>query len=193
MAETKKSTPLFADFLLAQAGKEGCWEWYGSRRGGRHGKWYSGVTVSGKQWYAHRLTYAIYNGDLVDGLQIDHLCRNTRCVNPSHLEQVEGIENWKRGESVTRMKQLQTHCRNGHEFTPENTYIHRRKGRKNARDCRTCVLIAQKAYFASHPEKVIEMNTRAAKRYATNPAFRERSLARSKEWKRRKRAERAAI
>ena len=35
-----------------------------------------------------------------------------------------------------------THCRNGHKFTPDNTMIHSRQGRKT-RECRTCARAAR--------------------------------------------------
>lgn len=71
--------------------------------------------------------YEAFVGPIPDGLQIDHLCRVRHCVNPAHLEPVTIAENVRRGAAA------QTHCKYGHEYTPENTVIHH-----GGRECRTC-------------------------------------------------------
>lgn len=45
---------------------------------------------------AHRIAYEYAKGAIPEGLQIDHLCRNTRCVNPEHLEAVTPRTNTRR-------------------------------------------------------------------------------------------------
>ncbi len=47
-------------------------------------------------WLAHRYAYVRAYGEIPQGLSIDHLCRNTRCVNPTHLEAVTLAENTRR-------------------------------------------------------------------------------------------------
>lgn len=44
----------------------------------------------------HRISYFIYKGEIPEGLTIDHLCQNTWCQNPDHLEAVSVLENSKR-------------------------------------------------------------------------------------------------
>ena len=73
--------------------------------------------------------------------QVDHLCKNRKCVNPDHLEVISGKENTLRGMGPTAINARRTHCVNGHEFTPENTYIRPDDG---ARDCRTCAREAKR-------------------------------------------------
>lgn len=68
------------------------------------------------------------------GMQIDHLCRNHDCVNPEHLEVVTQAENMRRGIGATAINARKTHCKHGHEFTPENIYR-----RPNGRECMTCL------------------------------------------------------
>lgn len=104
-----------------------CWVWIGAR----HFKGYG--SFCGK---AHRFSYELFKGPIPAGLTIDHLCRNTYCVNPEHLEAVTNRENILRGISPPAIFAKKTHCSKGHEFTPENTYI---RNYKIGRKCRICM------------------------------------------------------
>ena len=71
-----------------------------------------------------------------DGLVIDHVCRNRRCVNPKHLEAISNQENIDRGQVGARRR---THCSHGQPFDEANTVYRRNdKGQVKGRDCRTC-------------------------------------------------------
>lgn len=105
----------------------GCWTWHGAFGGDGH---YGAAMVDGKLVVTHRYVYELLVGPIPKGLEIDHLCQNTRCCNPEHLEPVTHAENLRRGY-LRRFPR--THCANGHEMTPENTYEY-----ANARVCRTC-------------------------------------------------------
>lgn len=108
---------------------DGCWTWIRSTHQG-----YATTTVFGKRWLAHRYSYSLYVGAIPKGLVIDHLCRNRRCINPAHLEPVSIAENVQRGARAT-----QTHCKRGHEFTPENTdYYRPTVGGGISRKCLAC-------------------------------------------------------
>lgn len=60
-----------------------CWNW-----GGALSRGYGVIRVDGKKALAHRVSYELANGPIPEGLQIDHMCHNRRCVNPSHLQAV---------------------------------------------------------------------------------------------------------
>jgi hypothetical protein len=94
----------------------GCWTWTGGRSGYRYG----GIVVSGRQVKAHRLSYELHVGPIPAGLTLDHLCRNTLCVNPAHLEPVTHAENVRRGMSPSAICARKTHCIHGHPFSGEN-------------------------------------------------------------------------
>lgn len=85
----------------------GCWIWvgalyYGKEDRPKYGQMRIGRTP-GKLIQAHRVAYKLYKGEIPKGLELDHLCRNTLCVNPEHLEAVTHYENMKRGRlSETR-------------------------------------------------------------------------------------------
>lgn len=107
-----------------------CWIWMGPMRPNGYGQ----IQVAGKLKSAHRLAYELFIGATPSDLVTDHLCRNPRCVNPTHLELVTVTENTRRGTSPSAINARKTHCLNGHAFTPENTWIDRR----NRRACRAC-------------------------------------------------------
>jgi hypothetical protein len=113
----------------------GCWEWRGSMYGDGYGRF---SLEPGRYIGAHRASLAVHGVALDGDLVVDHLCRNTLCVNPAHLELVTVTENILRGVSPWAAKARQTHCKWGHEFTPENTYIP--PGRPSTRVCRPCSL-----------------------------------------------------
>ena len=72
----------------------GCWIWRKSSRLDPNG--YSKFKTMGKEISGHRWSYTYYKGVIPAGLQIDHLCMVTACVNPEHLEAVTQQENIRR-------------------------------------------------------------------------------------------------
>lgn len=108
----------------------GCWLWIGPLNSGG----YSEYRVGTYQVYrGHRISYAALVGSIPDGLQLDHVCRTRSCVNPGHLEPVTRHENQLRGSMG-----LTTHCKRGHEFSPENTYVRKWPDGSRTRMCRQC-------------------------------------------------------
>ena len=119
----------------------GCWIWTGSTNAAGYG-----LLTLDRQRQAHRVSYELHMGPIPEGAHLDHLCRVRCCVNPAHLQPVTCKENIRRGltGATARAAQLaKTHCKNGHERTAENTYLHK-DGRKY---CRVCVLEKQRAAY----------------------------------------------
>lgn len=129
----------------ARAGRtdDECWPWPGTPT-------YYGYGRQGQR-YAHREVYLRKVGPILDEEELDHLCHTIDPVCPGgktcphricvnyvrHLEPVTGLENWKRGRSLSRINQQKDVCDHGHELTADNLYIYVING-KLVRYCRTC-------------------------------------------------------
>lgn len=98
---------------------------------GRDQKGYGKLTLCGREYRAHRVSYEFHIGPIEPELEIDHLCRNEPCINPEHLEEVTSKVNTHRSPIHNVSK---THCKKGHAFTESNTIRFKRGGR----NCRIC-------------------------------------------------------
>lgn len=108
-----------------------CWNWDGPITRSGYGR------VGGEP--AHRWVYRKVTGDLPE-FELDHLCRNPRCVNPQHIEPVTHAQN------MERAKLAHTHCKNGYLFTAANEKIWFENGRSYRR-CRTCANISLRKWW----------------------------------------------
>lgn len=58
------------------------------------------MTIGGRRLYAHRAMYEQEIGPIPEGLHLDHLCRQTKCIRPDHLEPVTHAKNLQRGNGT---------------------------------------------------------------------------------------------
>lgn len=110
-----------------------CWTWHGALNAYGYGRFQQGM--------AHRVSYELSVGAIPEGLVLDHLCRNTVCVNPAHLEPVTIGENVLRGVNPPAVNARKTHCIRGHLLSPDNLSII-----QGYRRCKLCACIRQAEY-----------------------------------------------
>lgn len=141
----KNKRPIIYNFLSHVSLEEnGCWNWIGAYSRG-YGRFNRG---NKKSISAHRWSYEYFRGPISESLVIDHLCRNTICVNPEHLEMVTPRENVMRGLMANGGKvKSRTHCIRGHAFGTDNFYMV-----GGYRNCKICRKIYIKEYRLKHPE-----------------------------------------
>lgn len=82
-----------------------CWTWTGNHNSAGYGMFYPGGGQHAHMLLAHRVSYEMEYGAIPAGLELDHLCRTTDCLRPSHLEPVTHQENITRGYRRKRERQ----------------------------------------------------------------------------------------
>jgi len=103
-----------------------CLEWIGAKNPRGYGLFWDGVHFVP----AHRYILDLIKRKFDKALSIDHLCKNTSCVNPKHLDPCTIGDNVRRGERANR-----THCARGnHPLSGVNLYIH--NGQRKCKECR---------------------------------------------------------
>lgn len=109
----------------------------------RNGYLYVNLRCDGKsvRWYVHRLVLQAFEGDGPEGYEVRHLDGDKTNNHISNLRYGTRSENMlDRVRHGTHHYAKRTHCRQGHPYTPENTYV-RVRGGATSRVCRTCTQI----------------------------------------------------
>jgi hypothetical protein len=152
-ADVQKLMDRFMKFVSFEP-MSGCWLWIGHTMKNGYGKF--GHSKKHRSMLAHRESYMLFNGDLVDGLDVDHVCCNRSCVNPEHLVLATRSQNIMRYRRNTPIdpRRYKTHCKHGHEFTSSNTYIKP----NGCRACRQCLSLRSMVSFRKkNPKKNVEV------------------------------------
>lgn len=157
----------------------GCWTWQGYRtKTGRAGN----TTLNGKKMDAAAAIWVSFNGPRPEGKILGYTCEdgtNEGCVNPHHLEPMTMRERLLRSDKTLAGRNARmTHCAQGHEWTPENTYWKRNheKGRAElSRQCRTCMRFYAKRAAEKYRD---EHRQKARDRYHNDPRVKKMQLQR---------------
>src|SRR5262245_27251134 len=129
-----------------------CWEWLGPPHPVTG---YCEMVIDGwrrrrKKSSPHRFAYHYFIGDLPDGLEPDHLCKNRMCASPFHLEAVTHQVNCERRSGDRQF------CKRWHERTPEN--LNKQGG------CKICARLRIKEFYLKHPGYMKAQNRKRRRR-----------------------------
>lgn len=139
----------------------GCWLWTGAIDTNGYGIWLDYDLEGGPRLarrrpantVCHRVLYEMAYGPVPEGLQVDHICMNASCINPSHLEAVTRAENMRRRRLMARAilgkelpeKYKTRKCQEGHTLPPRR------------RACPTCRRMADFKKFVAKYCKPVEV------------------------------------
>jgi hypothetical protein len=115
----------------------GCWVWTGAKTANRPRRknapatrGYGAITINKRPFYTHRLSFLIHNGYLTQGLVIDHLCGNTLCVNPSHLDETTNKHNLHKSPNFS--------ANNSNKYAQKSVCKYGHKRKPGAGKCMAC-------------------------------------------------------
>lgn len=108
----------------------GCWLWPTIGHDG-----YGAITINGKAYRVHRISYEIFIGPLKKLCLHKPNCPNKNCFNPDHL--YDGNHSKNAADALkTGARSIKTHCKNGHEYNLQNTGIDSFSGGRYCVICR---------------------------------------------------------
>lgn len=119
--------------------ESGCWLWMGAVKPNGYGNIGIGSRCDGTRatGLVHRVVYEDLVGPIPSGKQLDHLCRVRSCVNPAHLEAVDGRTNLLRGVPGEKRRTLR--CLKGHDLSVSGSARERLwDGIRSRLECREC-------------------------------------------------------
>lgn len=119
-------------------------------------KGYRRVCINGHTRLLHQLVYEAFHGPRRKGGQVRHLDGNRRNNRPDNLGYGSNSDNQQDSIRHGTQKCVKlTHCKYGHEFTPENTYIRRTTSGGTGRACRKCRANRSRKYQAKRKAQKI--------------------------------------
>ena len=152
--------------FLAKVDKtDSCWNWTACCKPAGYGQF----RYKSQMVFAHRYSYSVFVGNLIEGLTLDHLCSNRKCVNPEHLEQVTI------GENVRRARRKITHCKYGHELDGVQ-----KSGKSTRRLCKTCRDKRFAEYYQNNKEQrkeYYQKNKEEVKKYQRERYHKNKSVS----------------
>ncbi len=118
----------------------GCWLWTGSTDTSGYGLF----RVDRRLQKTHRWAFMNLVGPIEAPLVLDHLCRETACCNPQHLERVTRQVNTLRGQTPAAANAAKTHCPRGHAYAGTNLL---QGSWHRGRACRECKRLDAQARY----------------------------------------------
>lgn len=122
--------------------------------GGLNSSGYPDVTLRKQHRTIHRLVMLAFVGPCPEGQEVRHLDGsrdNPRLENLAYGTRKENVADSIEHGTKSGGSQVKTHCKRGHEFTPENIVY--RADRPTWRICRTCDEARKAAEKAARPPK----------------------------------------
>jgi HNH endonuclease len=111
---------------------EGCWGWTGWLRKADQRPIY-------RARYAYVWSYELTIGPVPPGYICHHVCENSQCVNPYHIQLMTQGEHLKlHGNTGDHYQAHKLRCPQGHPYDDANTYVYHRKDGGVERHCRLC-------------------------------------------------------
>jgi hypothetical protein len=136
----------------------GCIEWRGELRADGYPVLTVEVARKKHRFRPYRIAYELAKGPIPEGLTIDHLCRNRRCINADHLEPVTRTENTLRQASAIHGSDPGRVCKSGHVGE------YKRDPRSQKLWCAGCHRERARRIYVPHPrrEAIVRANLPAA-------------------------------
>ena len=132
--------------------EDGCIVFDGPKSGGGYGY----AAINGKVVRVHRALWEEVNGNIPEGMTVDHMCYQKDCINIEHLRLLSHSDNTKMSRANIERKS-KTHCRKGHPYSGKNLYIDKR----GSRHCTACTRERTKVWQAEQMRlRHKEMDTR---------------------------------
>ncbi|MFF9284844.1 HNH endonuclease signature motif containing protein [Streptomyces griseosporeus] len=107
-----------------------CHLWTGSTDDNGYARFWHNGRNRRAYWFAYEQAH----GPIPAGHDVDHHCRNRRCVRGSHLRALTHRDNVLASSNIAAYRAAQTHCKHGHPFDDANT----RRRKNGTRACRAC-------------------------------------------------------